>query len=187
MQIVLEIPDELKGVGEAVQTLLHQVEATWRSTGGGRAMDYAAIEQQLAAGAAAIEQASHQVVLQGLDIDQPRVVIEGQVYSRVGRYEADYYTMAGPVRVTRTLYREQARVTPRQSMRSVCAVGRWAPSGYQGPRRRWPINCSKGPRGRPKRRRAGSGGSPTRGRVLRVWGKKWAGSIRRCARTWRPS
>ena len=31
------------------------------------------------------------------------VVIEGQVYSRVGRYAADYYTQAGPVRVTRTL------------------------------------------------------------------------------------
>ena len=72
-----------------------------------RAVDYATIERQVAAGAAAIERASHQAVLQGLDVDQARVVIEGQVYHRVGRYEADYYTMAGPVRVTRTLYREQ--------------------------------------------------------------------------------
>ena len=72
-------------------------------------MEYAAIEQQLAAGAAAIERASHQAVLQGLDIDQPRVVIEGQVYRRVGRYEADYYTLAGPGRGTRTVYREQGQ------------------------------------------------------------------------------
>jgi len=107
MQMVIEIPEELKGVGEAVKTMVRQVEATWRSTRGGRAVEYAAIEQQLAAGAAAIERASHQAVLQGLDIDQPRVEIEGQVYSRVGRYEADYYTLAGAVRVTRTLYREQ--------------------------------------------------------------------------------
>jgi hypothetical protein len=109
MQMVIEILDELKGVGEAVKAMVCQVEATWRSTRGGRAVDYAAIERQVAAGAAAIERASHQAVLQGLDVDQPRVGIEGQVYRRVGRYEADYYTMAGPVRVTRTLYREQGQ------------------------------------------------------------------------------
>ena len=79
MQMVIEIPDELKGVGEAVRAMVRQVEATWRSTRGGRAVEYAAIEQQLAAGAAAIERASHQAVLQGWDIDQPRVVIEDQV------------------------------------------------------------------------------------------------------------
>lgn len=45
-------------------------------------------------------------MLQGLDGDQPRVVLEGQGYGRVGRYEADDYPMAGAVRVTRTLYRE---------------------------------------------------------------------------------
>lgn len=85
MQMVLEIPEELKGVGEAVQALVRQGEASWRSTRGGRAVDYAAIERQVAAGAAAIERASHQAGLQGLDIDQPRVGMEGKVYRRVGR------------------------------------------------------------------------------------------------------
>jgi len=79
MQMVIEIPDELKGVGEAVRAMVRQVEAIWRSTPGGRAVDYPEIERQVAAGAAAIERASHQAVLQGLDVDQPRVVIEGQV------------------------------------------------------------------------------------------------------------
>src|SRR4029453_192849 len=95
MQMVIEMPEELKGVGEAIRALVRQVEASWRSTHGGRAVDYATIERHVAAGAAAIARASHQAVLQGLDVDQPRVVIEGQVYHRVGRYEADYYTMAG--------------------------------------------------------------------------------------------
>ena len=106
---MIEILDELTGGGEAVKARVGQVEATWRSTRGGRAVDDAAIERQGAAGAAAIERASHQAVLQGLDVDQPRVGIEGKEYRRVGRYEADYYTMAGPVRVTRTLYREQGQ------------------------------------------------------------------------------
>jgi hypothetical protein len=106
MQMVREMPEALKGVGEAVKAMIRQVAASWRSTRGGRAVDYAVIERQVAAGAAAIERASHQAVLQGLDIDRPHVVIEGKEYRRVGRYEADYYTLAGPVRIVRTLYRE---------------------------------------------------------------------------------
>src|SRR5262245_18416157 len=135
MQMVIEIPEELKVVGEAVHALVRQVEASWRSTRGGRAVDYAAIEQQVAAGAAAIERASHQVVLQGLDVDRPRVVIEGQVYSRVGRYDADYYTMAGPVRVMRTLYREQgqrnAKTVNAVSLRSGAVAEGWLPATAQ--------------------------------------------------------
>lgn len=102
MQMGSEIPDELKGIGEAVRARGRQVEAPWRSSRGGRALDYAEIERQEAAGAAAIERASHQAGLRGLDVDQPRIGIEGQGYRRVGRYEAAYSTMAGPVRVPRT-------------------------------------------------------------------------------------
>jgi hypothetical protein len=135
MQMVIEMPDELKGVGEAVQAMVRQVEASWRSTRGGRAVDYAAIEQHVAAGAAAIERASHQAVLQGLDVDQPRVGIEGKVYSRVGRYEADYYTMAGPVRVTRTLYREHgqrnAKTVNAVSLRCGAVGEGWLPGTAQ--------------------------------------------------------
>jgi hypothetical protein len=135
MHMGIEIPDELKSIGEAVRTLVRQVEATWRSTRGGRALDYAAIERQVAAGAAAIERASHQVILQGLDVDQPRIVIEGQVYRRVGRYEADYYTLAGPVRITRTLYREQgqrnAKTVNAVSLRCGAVGEGWLPGTAQ--------------------------------------------------------
>ncbi len=135
MQMVIEISEELKGVGEAVQSMIRQVEATWRSTRGSRAVEYAAIERQLAAGAAAIERASHQAVLQGLDMDHPQVVIEGQGYSRVGRYEAEYYTMAGAVRVTRTLYREQgqrnAKTVNAVSLRCGVVGDGWLPGTAQ--------------------------------------------------------
>jgi len=135
MQMVIEIAEELKGVGEAVQAMIRQVEASWRSTRGGRAVDYAAIERAVAAGAAAIERASHQAVLQGLDVDQPRVRIEGQVYRRVGRYEAEYYTLAGPVRVTRTLYREQGERTAKTvnavSLRCGAVADEWLPATAQ--------------------------------------------------------
>jgi hypothetical protein len=135
MQMVMEMPEELKGVGEAVKAMIRQVVACWRSTHGGRAVDYAASERQVAAGAAAIERASHQAVLQGLDIDQPRVGIEGKMYRRVGRYEADYYTLAGPGRVLRTLYREQGQRTAKTvnavSLRSGAVADEWLPATAQ--------------------------------------------------------
>jgi hypothetical protein len=135
MQIVLEIPEELKAVGEAVEALVRQIEATWRSTRGGRALAYAEIEQQLAAGAAAIERAGHQAVLQGLDVDQPRVRIESKAYARVGRSEATDSTMAGPVGVTRTLYRavgqRNAKTVNAVSLRAGAVDEGWLPGVAQ--------------------------------------------------------
>src|SRR5262245_40282351 len=93
MPIVLEIPDELKAVGEAVAAMVNSIATAWRSTGGSQAVAYAEIEAQLAAGAASIERAGHRVILQGLDVDQPRVRIEGKAYAAVGRYAATYYTL----------------------------------------------------------------------------------------------
>jgi hypothetical protein len=135
MQMVLEMPEELKGVGEAVKAMIRQVAASWRSTRGGRAVDYAVIERQVAAGAAAIERASHQAVLQGLDIDRPHGVIEGKEYRRVGRYEADYYTLAGPVRIVRTLYRKcgqrNAKTVNAVSLRCGAVGEGWLPATAQ--------------------------------------------------------
>jgi hypothetical protein len=135
MQMVIEMPEELKGVGEAVRAMVRQVEAAWRSTGGGKALNYLEIERQLTEGAAAIERASHQAVLQGLDVDRPRVVIEGQRYGRVGRYAAEYYTMAGPVVVERTLYRElgprNAKTVNAVSLRCGAVGEVWLPGAAQ--------------------------------------------------------
>jgi hypothetical protein len=135
MQIVLEIPEELKAVGEAVAAMVTQIETAWRSTSGSQAVAYAEIEAQLAAGAAAIERAGHQAILQGLDVNQPRVRIDGQVYAAVGRYEATYYTMAGPVEVTRTLYREvgqrNAKTVNAISLRAGAVDEGWLPGVAQ--------------------------------------------------------
>ena len=135
MQIVLEIPEELKAVGEAAAARVNQIEAAWRSTGGSQAVAYAEIEAQLAAGAAAIERAGHQAVLQGLDVDQPHVRIDGQVYAAVGRYAATYYTMAGPVEVTRTLYRavgqRNAKTVNAVSLRAGAVDEVWLPGVAQ--------------------------------------------------------
>lgn len=62
---MLEIPEELKAVGEAVEALVRLTEAAWRRTAGGQAMEYSELEQQGATSVVAIERASHQAVPQG--------------------------------------------------------------------------------------------------------------------------
>jgi hypothetical protein len=131
MQMVIEIPEELKALGEAVKAMVIQVEAAWRSTRGGKALEYTEVERQLAEGAAAIERAGHQAVRQGLDVDQPRVAIGGKGYARVGRHAAAYYTMAGPVVVLRSLYREvgqrNAKTVNAVSLRAGAVEEVWLP------------------------------------------------------------
>ena len=65
MQRVMEIPDELKGVSEAVSAMIRQVRAVGRSTQGGKAVDSPTIERQLAEGEAPIARARHRAVLPG--------------------------------------------------------------------------------------------------------------------------
>jgi hypothetical protein len=135
MRRVREMPEELKGVGEAVQAMARRGEASWRRTRGGRAVDYATIERQGAAGAAAIERASPHAGLQGVDLDQPRVVIEGQGSRRGGRDEAGSSTLAGPVRVTRALDRGQGQRTAKPgnavSWRRGAGAAEWLPAPAQ--------------------------------------------------------
>jgi hypothetical protein len=43
--------------------------------------------------------------LRSLDVDAPQLQIASATWTRVGRYEATYYTLAGPVVVERSVYR----------------------------------------------------------------------------------
>src|SRR5258708_12390131 len=52
------------------------------------------------------EREAHRAILQSLDIDVPAVVIGKERYTRVGRCEDKYHTMAGSVSVERSLYRK---------------------------------------------------------------------------------
>lgn len=51
----------------------------------------------------------HAQVLSRLDIDVPAIRVWGDEYRRIGRCESDYHTLAGTVRVMRTVYRKTGR------------------------------------------------------------------------------
>jgi hypothetical protein len=104
-QIVIEIPEELKELGEAFKAMIADVRGTVARTGGGKAVDYAQVETAMAEDAARVERAAHQTILQALDIDVPAVIIGGIRYTKVGRCPAPYHSMAGSVSVERSLYR----------------------------------------------------------------------------------
>ena len=102
----IDVPEALTKVWEAMAATLEDLKATIARTGGGKAVDYGAVEDAIAEDARQVERASHAALLQALDIDVPAVVIGGVRYLRVGRCEAPYHTLAGSVSVERSLYRQ---------------------------------------------------------------------------------
>ena len=105
-KMVIEIPEEFTEVGKAMAAHLAALQRTVSRLGGGKAVDYAEIEQAMAESAGRTELAGHRAILQSLDIDVAAVMIGGMRYTRVGRCEAPYHTMAGSVSIERSLYRQ---------------------------------------------------------------------------------
>ena len=66
---------------------------------GSKAVDYPAIEVSIEEAAARIGGAGHEAISSRSTFDRPSVIIGGPRFARVGRSEATYYTMAGPVMV----------------------------------------------------------------------------------------
>ena len=101
---------------------LAMLQRTVGRLGGGKAVDYAVVEAEIAKGASQTELAAHRAILQKLDVDVPAVVIGGVRYTRVGRCEGAYHRMAGSVSVERSLYRESGKRGGQPGGRVVDAV-----------------------------------------------------------------
>lgn len=104
--IVITLSPELKGLAAPIRALVSKAEALVRSGRGGHAVDYGAIEREIEQLSADIERSAHADILASLEVDAPRVCIGGKRYALVGHSPATYYLMAGPVTLTRALYRE---------------------------------------------------------------------------------
>src|SRR5205809_2749441 len=108
-KMVIEVPEEVTEVGKAMAEHLAALQRTVSRLGGGKAVDYAEIEQAMAESAGRTELAGHRAIRQSLDLDVSAVMIGGMRYTRVGRCEAPYHRMAGSVSVERALYRQSGR------------------------------------------------------------------------------
>jgi hypothetical protein len=105
MTIVLQIPERLKGLIQSIQSAIQTSSQLVDQFSQGDRIDYASIETLIAQQAAGIERATHQALLEALDIDAPLIKVGDVVHTRVGRYPGTYYCQAGPVQVERSLYR----------------------------------------------------------------------------------
>jgi hypothetical protein len=132
---VIEIPEGLEALGEAFAAMVARVQGTVAATGGGKAVDYGRVEEAIADEAGGIEREAHRRILQALDIDVPVVIIGGVRYTKVGRCEAPYHTLAGSVSIERSLYRQsgtrggqrEARVVDPVSLRAGVVGDGWLP------------------------------------------------------------
>jgi hypothetical protein len=106
MTMMLEIPDALKGMVPTLKALVDEAQAQVESGRTGGPVDYEAFERRLREKVAAVERSAHEAALSSLDIDAPKVLINGVLHARVGRHETTYMTQAGGVVLLRTLYRQ---------------------------------------------------------------------------------
>lgn len=108
--IVIEVPVACKSMVGSIEAMCAVVARRAESGAAGReAVDYGAIERELAQLTAAVERAAHECTLGALEIDAPRVEIRGAVYARVGHGNGRYRTLAGPVEIPRALYRQRGK------------------------------------------------------------------------------
>jgi hypothetical protein len=121
-RIVIELPDQHKHLALALQTMAEHVERLGAGGADGKSIDYARIEREIGAAAAAVERAAHQGLLAGLDLDVDTVVIDGARHTRVGRYDGAYHTMAGSVSAGWTGCSASQSVTLAEAPASVGAV-----------------------------------------------------------------
>ena len=190
-KLVIEVPEELRGLGEAFATMVARVQGPVAGTRGGTAVDYGQVEQTIAEEAGGIELAAHRTILEALDVDVPTVIIGGLRYTKVGRCEAPYHTLAGSVSIERSLYRQSGqrgghpggRVVDPVSLRAgVVGAGLTAAHGAgDSPPGATGALARRGGDGRGVRpacptRGPASSGSP-------IWWARWRWRIARTART----
>ena len=75
-KIVIEVPEELAEVGKAMAEHLAKLQRTIIGFGGGKAVDYAALEEAIAEGGGQTERAAHRAILQSLDPERQTSVAE---------------------------------------------------------------------------------------------------------------
>ena len=77
-KLVIEVPEELRGLGEAFATMVARVQGTVAGARGGKAVDYGQVEGAIAEEAGDLERAAHRAMLAALDIDRSLYRQSGQ-------------------------------------------------------------------------------------------------------------
>jgi hypothetical protein len=126
----IEIPASCAVLCTKLANLAQRIDDELAQAAGGAAIDYGALEQRVADALGEVERGLHAQVLARLDIDVPAIRVWGDEYRRIGRAESEYHTLAGTVRVMRTVYRRTGRngdTLDPVSVRAGVVAGGWLP------------------------------------------------------------
>lgn len=131
-KMMLEIPDALKTLIPSLTELLTEIGAQVERTAGlSPTTNYEKYEEAIRNRVSAVECAAHEIALGALDVDEPRIWLEGVEHVRVGRYPRTFMAQAGEVPVTRSLYRRTGMrngpTVDLVALRSGAIAGAWLP------------------------------------------------------------
>jgi len=129
---VLEVPEELKAMVQPIRDLIAAAERmVTKARSGAARVDYEDFERLLAERVAAVERSAHQGTLSALDVDESKILINGELHARVGRYETTFGAQPGGVTVMRSLYRRAGErngpVVDVVALRAGAVEGVWLP------------------------------------------------------------
>jgi hypothetical protein len=134
-KVTIDVPE---GFEEAVKALEETLQRAQVGVEGAKAGDMAAFDAAWAGVNVGVEETERQMkrrLLRALDLDAPRLLVDGQPYTRVGRYPATYKTQAGEVEVERSLYRQvgvrNGPTVDSVSLRAGCVADGWLPEAAQ--------------------------------------------------------
>lgn len=134
-KIVLEIPAELNGLEAPLRSLLDAAMTQVKRGRTGGPVDYAAYQRTVRDKLGDVGCAVDHAALAALDVDEPRVLIDGVLHHRVLRDQATFMGLFGPTAVTRSLYRRagerNARVIDVVALRAGTVEGVWLPATAQ--------------------------------------------------------
>lgn len=129
--IMLKIPSALKHMVPSLEELLAEVAQQVEKSGVGGPVKYDEFEGRLRGKVAVVECAAHAISLAALDVDATKVLIDGALHAKVGRYATTFMSQAGEVPVMRTLFRRAGErngptVDP-VALRTGAVEGVWLP------------------------------------------------------------
>lgn len=132
MAILVHLPDSLKPLLPLLDDLALVLDAGCSVAASDDPFDLAACERLLSAACAEMERSLLRSILLALDRSESRLWIDGIPHRPVGRHEATFYSLRGPLVLPRTLYRplddRNARTVDPVALRGAMVAKNWLPT-----------------------------------------------------------
>lgn len=129
--IDVEVPAAFKSAAQCFSRRCELAESAGQMAAAGDRFAYADLERAFALGAQAVQCDLHAVVMSAMAFEAPRLLIDGVMHRRAVQSITTFYSLAGPVPVTRWLYRplekRDAPTIDPVALRIGTVAGTWTP------------------------------------------------------------